>query len=275
MFDFFTKSRFFGRPVELYKFTYGSHAGDVYLFTDADYPVVKGAETYLPVPISRGTTNNAGTLDRSSVEIRLPRDNAVSELFRVYPPNHVVTLTILQGEAEDGDAQWKAVWAGRVVACGWEESEAKLACDPISTALNRVGLRRNFQYMCPHMLYGPKCQATKSPVVAEVYSVSGKTVTIGSVLANPSHYLGGMIEWETAGGLYQSRTIVSAYTIDSTTVLTLSNLALGLLAGADVSCLKGCQHTLNFCGTVHANYNNFGGDPWIPLKNPVSNVSPY
>lgn len=275
MFDFFTKSRFFGRPIELYKFTYGGSAANVHLFTDAEYAVVKGSETYLPVPIERATTNNAGTLDRSSVEIRVARDNAIAEMFRVYPPNHVVTLTIYQGEAEDPDAEWKALWAGRVVACGWEGSEAKLACDPISTSLNRVGLRRNFQYMCPHVLYGPKCQVTKVPVAATVNSASGKIVTVGTAIANPSHYQGGMLEWTTPAGLYQSRTIVSAYVIDSTTVFTLNGIATGLTGGAAVSCVKGCQHTLNFCGTVHANYHNFGGDPWIPLKNPISNISPY
>ena len=273
MFDFFTKSRFFGRPIELYKFTYG--IGHTHLFTDAEHPVVKGVETYLPVPIERATTNNAGTLDRSSLEIRLARNNAIAEMFRVYPPNFVVTLTIYQGEAEDPDADWKAMWSGRVVACGWEGSEAKLACDPISTSLRRVGLRRNFQYMCPHVLFGPKCKAAKVPATAEVYGAAGRVITVGSVIPNYAHYIGGMVEWTTPEGLYQSRTIVTLYVIDSTTVITVNGLTTGLPPASTLTMFKGCQHTLDACGTIHGNYNNFGGDPWIPLKNPISNVSPY
>lgn len=276
MFDFFTKSRFFGRPIELYKFIYGDGAGDKHLFTDAEYPVTKGAETFLPMPISRATSNNTGTLDKSTLEIRTTRDNPVAEMFRVYPPNHAVTLTIFQGEAEDTDAEWKALWTGRVLAAGWEGSEAKLSCEPISTAMRRVGLRRNFQYMCPHMLYSPKCGKTKTLLSASVLSVTGRSVTVSAGVTNPDHYVGGIFEWTTPEGVHQSRSIAAVTPgSGSTTVFRLNGMVVGIVPAATVQYAKGCQHTLTFCGTVHGNTHNFGGHPWIPLKNPVSNVSPY
>ena len=278
MFGVFTKSRANGRPIEIYKFAYGDRGSDTYLFTDADFPVTRAvipAETYQPVPISRASTNNSGTLDRSSLEITVARNNPVPEMFRIYPPNHVVTLTIFQGEAEDPDAEFKALWSGRVLACAWDGSEAKLACEPISTALNRVGLRRNFQYMCPHILYGPQCKKVKVPTAGVVSAISGKTVKINSALADPSHYNGGMLEWTTPEGLYGARTIVSTTVASGQTTFTLNGLARGLLVGASVDCVKGCSHTVGFCRVVHGNVLNFGGQPWIPLKNPISNVSPF
>jgi len=274
MFDFFTKSRFFGRPIELYEFTYGNSASDRHLFTDAEFPVVKGADTFLPVPISRSTSSNSGTLDKSTLEVRMARNNVVAEMFRVYPPNHAVTLTVFQGEAEDPAAEWKALWTGRVISVGWEGSESKLACEPISTAMRRVGLRRNYQYMCPHMLYGPKCGKTKTNVGVTVLDVTSRTVTVSGSLGDISHYVGGVFEWTDTNGVHQSRTIVSANpTVDSGILLKVNGLLVGVGAAGSVS--KGCQHTLSFCGTVHGNTYAFGGHPWIPLKNPVSNVSPY
>lgn len=278
MFENFTLSRFFGRPIELYKFVYGDRSQDVHLFTDAEFPLTRNvvpAETYLPVPISRETTSNAGTLDRSSLQINVTRDNPIADMFRVSPPNRVVTLTIFQGEAADPDAEFKALWSGRVLAAGWEGSEAKLACEPISTAMLRVGLRRNWQYMCPHVLYGPQCGKTKSPTVGSVYSVSGKTVTITSALSNVSHYNGGMLQWLTPEGLSRARTVVSATVSSGRTVFTLNGLASDMVVGQAVDCVKGCAHTVSACRDVHNNVLNFGGDPWIPLKNPVSNVSPF
>lgn len=274
MFDFFTKSRFFGRPIELYEFVYGDSASDKYFFTDADYPIVKGSDTFLPVPISRSTSDNSGTLDKSTLEIRLQRDNPVAELFRVYPPNRAVTLTVFQGEAEDTDGQWKALWTGRVLAVGWEGSEAKMACEPISTAMRRVGLRRNYQYMCPHILYGPKCGKSKTNVAVSVLDSTSRTVTVSGSLGTVDHFVGGVFEWTDTNGVHQSRTIVSAMLIPGSGVLLRVNgLILGLGASAIVA--KGCQHTLSFCTDVHNNPHAFGGQPWIPLKNPVSNVSPY
>lgn len=274
MFDFITKSRFFGRPIELYEFVYGDSASDKYFFTDADYPIVKGSDTFLPVPISRSTSDNSGTLDKSTLEIRMQRDNPVAELFRVYPPNRALTLTIFQGEAEDTDAEWKALWTGRVLAVGWEGSEAKMACEPISTAMRRVGLRRNYQYMCPHILYGPKCGKSKTNVAVSVLGSTSRTVTVSGSLGTVDHFVGGVFEWTDTNGVHQSRTIVSATLIPGSGVLLRVNgLILGLGASATVA--KGCQHTLSFCTDVHNNPHAFGGQPWIPLKNPVSNVSPY
>ncbi len=274
MFDFITKSRFFGRPIELYEFVYGDSASDKYFFTDADYPIVNGSDTFLPVPISRSTSDNSGTLDKSTLEIRLQRDNPVAELFRVYPPNRAVTLTVFQGEAEDTDGQWKALWTGRVLAVGWEGSEAKMACEPISTAMRRVGLRRNYQYMCPHVLYGPKCGKSKTNVAVSVIGSTSRTVTVSGSLGTVDHFIGGVFEWTDTNGVHQSRTIVSALVIpDSGVLLRVNGLILGL--GVSATMAKGCQHTLSFCTDVHNNPHAFGGQPWIPLKNPVSNVSPY
>ena len=265
MFDLFTKSRFRGRPIELFRFVTGT---TVICYTDAEMPVTYNSEVYIPTPIDRGTSNNSGTLDRSTLEINLPRDAEIAEMYRIYPPSRPVMVTIFEGEAEDPDAQFKAFWHGRIMGCGWSSSEAKLTAEPISTSMVRVGLRRNYQYMCPHVLYGSKCQASKAAatVPAVVESITGRVVRLTATLADAGQYPGGAIEWGT-----DSRTILSTDGRD----FTLTGITMGLSVGATVNVVKGCGHTLPDCRNVHGNSVNFGGHPWIPLKNPISNISPF
>lgn len=277
MLSFLRDSRFFGRPVELYRFTYGDGSGYVYRYTDAELPVVYNGETYSPLPIQRSATSNSGTLDKSSMEIVLPYNTEVPELFRVYPPGYVVGLTILQGEADDPANEFVAVWVGRILSCTWEGVEAKLNGEPISTSFRRSGLRRNYQYLCPHVLYGPQCRASKAAatVGVSVTAVSGRTVTLNGILTGYNRFTGGMLEWHRTDGRPEARTISAVAVSGLNLILTLTGLPSGLVAGASANAVRGCRHTLVACRDDHANTVNYGGTPWIPLKNPVGNVSPF
>lgn len=278
MLDFFRDSRFFGRPIELYRFVYGPLPEHVHLLTDAEKPIVYNGETYSPGQIKRGSTSNSGTLDRSTMEVSVPVGTTIPELFRAYPPGYVVGLTVFQGEASDLAGEFSAVWVGRILACSWEGIEAKLTGEPVSTSFRRAGLRRNYQYMCPHVLYGPRCKASKvaasSPVT--VHSISGRDVVLTALISDPTRYEGGMVEWARPDGRSEARTIVSIITTDPLrTGFRLTGPILGLTAGQPLNAVLGCQHTLPSCIALHNNAPNFGGMPWIPLKNPIGNVSPY
>lgn len=273
----FITSRLLGQPTELFRFVYGPLPQDVALYTDSDKPVVYLGETYSPVSISRSSTSNSGTLDKTAIEVMMPHLLKLPQLFRIYPPSGFISLTILQGQARDPDAQFVAVWVGRVISISVEGIEAKLSAEPITTSFRRAGLRRNYQYMCPHVLYGPQCKASKSAATtsATVLAVSGRTVVLSGAVPGQSLYAGGMIEWASSGGAAESRTIVSVSSSGGNTSLLLTGLVPGLTAGKPVSLVLGCQHTLTACIAQHNNAPNFGGHPWIPLKNPIGNVSPY
>lgn len=278
MLEFLRESRFFSRPVELYQFAYGPAASHVHRITDAEEPVVYNGQTYYPLMVKRAGTVNSGTLDRTALEISVPAGTPIPELFRIYPPGQVVGLTILQGDLANTASEFSPIWVGRVLSCSWEGIEAKLNCEPVSTSFRRSGLRRNYQYMCPHMLYGPQCRASKSAASssATIYSVDGREVVLTALISDPVRYEGGMIEWTLADGRLESRTIVSATTPDPLrTGLRLTGPVTGLVSGATVTLVLGCRHTLQSCATLHNNSVNFGGMPWIPLKNPIGNVSPY
>lgn len=286
----FTASQAGGSPVQLYLFRYGTEDSEYYAYTDATleepdgsipmtHPLL-GPIEFQPVPIDRDAVNTNGTLDKSALRIRTDIGTEVAEIFRVYPPASVVTLVIWEGHLEDPDEEFVVVWAGRIVAAQREGSECIMTGEPISTSLRRPGLRRHYQYGCPHQLYGPQCRADKpsKTVPAIVDSIVGATVTLDAgwegVFA-PEKFLGGMLEWETDAGSTDRRTILRV----SGDTLSLSGIPSDLAASDAVDVVVGCNHQAfaptGDCEAIHDNLPNFGGQPWIPSKNPIGQYNNY
>lgn len=275
MFQFFTSSRTLSEPIHLYEFSYGIDAVATLRFTDAEDNLVMSGNTFRAVQIKHGEIAISGTLDKAQVEISTPRNNQLVELFRVYPPDGTVNVTIYRGERNDPDAEFKVIWGGRVLNFALAVNEATFTAEPVSTSVRRPGLRRTYQYGCPHALYGDKCKASKAAAskAAAVTAVSGMNVSVAagwSLAVDPSKYIKGMLEWTTPAGMLVRRTIlqVSTGTGGSATLL-LNGIPNGLAAGSSVTTILGCNHGMTDCKDLHNNMGNFGGHPWIAIDNPV------
>lgn len=267
-------SRTLGQPVDIYLFRWGQGANDYFAYTDAEQPITLGTGssviTYQPIPIMRAAVNSSGTLDKATLEIRTPTNAALAEKYKLFPPSQIISLVIRQGHIGDPDNQFLAIWTGRVLGSRRAGSEAVYTCDPISTALRRTGLRRHYQYSCPHVLYGPMCRANKDAATktATIASVSRAVVTMSPGWAaadKKPKYVGGLFEWDSTEGQLESRTI---WRVDGD-VLILSGPADGVIVGQNVYVVYGCDHTMGDCNELHHNLPNFGGCPWIPKVNPL------
>lgn len=270
-FSAFEESRALGSPTNLYLFRYGPNAADVFCYCDAEYNVNFGSNTYIAAPIERDTIKAKTTLDKSELEIRMPQNTDLAELFRYYPPSEVITLTIYQGHADDPDQQWIVAWSGRVLGFEIDGNEAKYTCEPISSSMRRPGLRRHYGYGCPHRLYGTECgankaAATRSVTVAELFSNALALPDTWESSLRKIKYVGGMVEW-TGNGRTERRTILDVQNNGNT--LLLSGPVRGLAVGSTVSVVLGCNHKMEDCSEIHNNIVNFGGQPYIPMKNPV------
>lgn len=275
-FETLEESRCLGQPVDLYYFRYGTTASAYYAYTDAEEPVTFDGVIYEPKPIQRGAINSSGTLDKAALQVDLPTSCDVAELFRIYPPGRSVALIIRQGHLGDGDSDFKVIWSGRILSSSREDSIDSLTCEPLSTAFRRSGLRRCYQYSCPHALYGAQCKASRLAATraATVYATTGASVTLDSGWNGPhavEKYIGGMIEWETAAGK-EVRTILRL--TGGGNVLNLSGSTRGLTGGTEISVILGCEHNMADCETLHNNIQNYGGQPWIPLSSPIK-INPY
>lgn len=269
------ESRKRGSPVNLFLFTYGPGETDYYAYTDAERSITHDDVVYEPAPIERGNLRSSGNLDKAALEIESARDIALAELFRVYPPSQVVTVIILEGHTLDPDGEYVVVWTGRVINAERKNSRAVYTCESVATSMRRPGLRRHYQYMCPHYLYGPQCRANKAAatVAGTVSAVTGAVVTLTDgweTAERKALYVGGMLEWTGDDDQAEMRTILTVVG----NVLTLSGIARGLAISDAVSVVRGCDHKMTGCN-LHSNINNYGGMPWIPTKNPLSTTNNF
>jgi hypothetical protein len=264
-------------PVTLYQFIYDTAPLTYFAITDAEQAIVNAGVTYDPVPAMRDAIVSSGSLDRTTIAVRMPRDIEFSEKFRVYPPTVPVTLIIRQGHLSDTPTpEFLVVWSGRVLSVGREGDECVVSCEPVSSSLRRPGLRRNYQLGCPHVLYGTECKANRAAATrtSTVASIAGTTATVGSgwnAGTDPAKFNEGVFEWTNDDGGTEKRKILSV----SGNTFALGGLLRDLDVGDPVNIILGCNHQMSDCENLFNNIQNHGGCPWIPLKNPIGYRNNY
>jgi len=250
-----------GQPVELYRFALGTQR---WTFTEAQSAVVYQSETYAPVPIKRGSIEQGTDINRATMDIVMPRDNPLATLFIASPPEGIVSVTLYRYHATDAALETIVLWKGRVGGARLAGSELNLKCEPVATSLKRTGLRARYQLMCRHAVYSAGCGALKESFASHgtVASVVTVVVQVAAAASKPDGYfVAGMLA--TADG---QRMIVAHAGIN----LTLISPMPALAAGQAVTLYAGCDHSTAVCKTRFANLANYGGFPFVPVKNPFA-----
>ena len=264
-FDGLESSRAGGQPITLYEFQTGD--ATFLRFTDAQEDVADGGDVYTPIPIEFGAVTTSGSLDNSEARITVPQDVGLAELYLVYPPEIPVSIVVRIGHF--GDPDLKLAFTGTVLSCDRQGSEAILACEPVTAALRRPGLRRPWQLACPYALYRGNCPASEAAATrAEVVQAVANTVLTMNSGWNGPHgiekYNTGMVKWTNANGGTEARTILRT----TTTTIALSGLTRDIAALDTVSVILGCNRQMVDCENLHNVIRDFGGQPFIPLENP-------
>lgn len=263
-----------GKPFELYFFVYGPEATDYYAFTNAVRQIVRPVEGYgnvafVPAPMLREAYKSDGKVDIRNMNIRTPITSDLARLFLDYPPAQTTIVTIYAGHFDQDEGEYPVVWVGKVLSSSRERNEQVLTCSSTIASMKRVGLRRNYQYACPYVLYGPQCKAnreaaTYAATVAEVNRNSLGLVAGWAPGIPPEKFLGGMLHWTSEMGKeYRQITRIT------NGLLTFSGPIRDIDVGDTVYLILGCNHKMDDCRATHNNILNYGGQPWIPLKNPI------
>lgn len=276
-YDQFATSAANSVPVELYHFRYGPGKDDVLAYTNSERPISivhevgADATVYTPTPITHSDITESGTMDKKDMSIQLPAATDVARLFQGWPPSQVVRLTIYETELGDETKEVLIAWTGRVLGSTISANRATLRCESLYTGLQRNGVKRHYQYGCPHQLYGPFCKADKATATysTTVSGLTGAELTLpenwnGSVAA--AKFVGGYVTWDQADGRPELLSILKSV---SETTLLLAARPVELFVGGNVKLVLGCNHTLLDCQTLHDNAPNFGGCPFIPTDNPI------
>lgn len=269
-----------GEPILLYQFRFGPTANDVVGYTDNEQSIVRESVTYTAVPIDCGEISASGSLDKATLSIQLFEGAGITDLFRKRPPSSIVTVIIYQGHANDVQGQFLVTWTGRITSFSIdaEANTTELTGEPIATSMRRSGLRQHWQYGCPHILYGPRCRASKMAASSNhvVLAVNGAMITLSPTWkpdARKPKYNGGYAQFTLPDGRNELRTIIRT---ENDGRVLLSSPPGGLDPGESVTMVLGCNHKAGVgpqldgdCAPLHNNILNFGGDMWIPYKNPI------
>lgn len=269
-----------GVPVELFLFVYSDDGSLYHAYTSADDFVTFDGITYTPLPVKRDGFKARGRngSDGQELTVEVPLNSEISDLFRIYPPSRVVTLTIRQGHLANPDDplsydqgnRFEVIWVGRILESRRNGNRTALSGESAAAGMKRVGLRRHYQWPCPLVLYGARCaadkEAAKTTQVVTALTANVLSFADGWLGVSPSsYYIGGIVEWDTPSGR-ESRTILR---VPNTTDLVLNAAPQGLAIADSVDIFRGCPRTLEGCRDVHNNVINYGGHPWIPTHNPV------
>lgn len=251
-----------GEPIEMYHFTVNSTH---YRFTSAKSAITYDGNTYQPTLIKRGSIDFTTEKGRNNLKLQTVRDFAIADLFRVSPPSDVILLVVHR--VHYGDSDGAVIWTGRVLNCEWSDSIASLNCEPVSSSLQRIGLKRMYQRQCPHVLYSTACGVDKNDhdLTITITDIDGLELTTATLIGGTNDYTG-----DYTGGFVvfgnEKRFIVGNpfYKIKINAPFT------DLEVGDSIVIYKGCSHTVITCYGVFNNLDNYGGMPHIPTKNPFS-----
>lgn len=260
-----------GEPVLLFDYVVGTVH---WRYTSADRPITVSGHVYTPLAISAGNIIQGQEIRQKTLKVTLPRDADIVTQLQMYPPSTDLALTVFAIHHTDPDAQAIVAWIGRVKSQMQKESVVEQACEPAYTGIQTAGLRRRWQINCPHVLYAPStCTLAAAPqkVVATLTGVSGFTVSSAAfTLPGGLSFAGGFLEWSSGRGYFERRTIDSV----SVTTLTLAYGSPDLVVGLEVNAYPGCRHNSDDC-TDFGNIDNYGGDLYIPSKNPMDGNPVY
>ena len=251
-----------GEPIELFEF---GRDYQRWRYTSADREVTADSLVYRPAAISRSAIEISVDKPRNAITITAPRDLEVAELYRIQPPTTAVSVILR--EYHRGDDDVATIWSGRIVTVAWIGPACEISCEPISSGMRRLGLRRLYQRQCPHVLYDSACTVNREAVRVDgiIDSISGDAITVpeADVLAD-GWFAGGYLEFDVALGIAERRFI----TDHTGPVLTISGASYGMAVGSSVRLYPGCDHTIATCQGKFSNAANYGGFPYFATKNP-------
>lgn len=245
------------KPVELYAFICG---GDVWRYNSGDSDVEYFGQTYEAETITRGELEVSDAAFRNELEIKIDRDNLFAKEFLDAPIDGIIEVIIYRGHEDS----WIVFYKGIVAAITFNTEEVTINCTPKTTSLLRTGLRRKYQKQCNHYLYGDGCGVHRGP-----YAVLGTVDSFDGLSITSSEFATKVDGW-FVGGIIAVGTVKRMITTHTTDTITISRRIGNLKEGDSFTAYAGCNHTMETCRTKFDNLINYGGQPWIPTKNPFT-----
>lgn len=264
-FDTIERSREDGNVLELYEFKYGTETTRL---TSYNQDIVFGGVTWTAVQISRGQVQNSAEQAVNELKVDLPLDHPIAAQYIGNVPGKVGSVRIFRAHADDPSEETLLLFDGFVAQAGFDGSlVATLSCSPSTSVFKRSGPRFNYQSLCNHILYDTRCKILELAFLftGNVSAVTGRDITVDGLLAaeGAGWAISGFVR-APAGTTDDARLVLGQ---SGDTLSLLNNFSEDVL-GTSVDVFAGCDHSLAICESKFANVINYGGFPFVPIKNP-------
>ena len=179
-----------GRPIEAYDIAMGTTHWRITPNVEGfDY----GGFPYSPAICKRTEVEQTSEIPKDSIELELPRNHDLLDIVSRGVPEEEISLVIYRGHGTD----FVTFWRGYMTSVSIKEDNVPLCrFAPLSSDLPSVGMRRPIQRLCPHILYGSRCDVDK-----ELFKVTGVIDAINGLTISSSTFAEAIwrTEWEGPG----------------------------------------------------------------------------
>jgi uncharacterized phage protein (TIGR02218 family) len=245
------------KPIELYDFA-GSQTH--WRYTSSSETQQRNGFDFEPDVIERKAVEITNNPFKNIMEIKLGRNNPFAILYISASIENCVTVTIYRYQEND----YILYWTGLVQSIVFDTDGIPTITATQNTAsLSVRGKRRRIQILCDLPLYEAGCYVNEEAfkVTGVIETISGKTISSAIFATKPDG-------WFVAGKLK----VGEAYRLIKSHVgntITISRPLYRVGVGNSFTAYAGCDHTMDTCYAKFANVYNYGGNAWMPTKNPL------
>jgi uncharacterized phage protein (TIGR02218 family) len=195
---------------------------------------------------------------KDSLEVEVDRLNPFAVNYIFAPVDGTVVLTIYRGHA----GSYVTYWKGMVSSVKFKSQTAIITVNSKISSLKRFGLMRKYLRSCSYPLYSPRCTKSKTD-----YRVPGVVLTVLGIDVTATAFGTKSNGWFT-GGWFESGGCSQMIVHHVGTAVKLAHRMRDLKIGDSFLAYAGCDHSSATCKDKFGNKLNYGGQEYIPTKNP-------
>jgi uncharacterized phage protein (TIGR02218 family) len=251
------------KPAELYHIWYAT--SDWY-YTNGDVSVVYGGNTYVPATIKRNSLEKDTQLNVTSMEIEFSYLNNPVVDYLSYNPIDLVWIEVTRLFRDQAPLEGAAIFLGQIKEVVFQGNVGKAACVGFEYYLTHPLPLYRYQRQCNWTLFSVgKCGVSSAGysqvVTVTALDTTGMIVTCAAMTQKESNYYryGELV-------LNGDRRMITLY---SATQMYIRFKMKNLAVGSTPTIYAGCDGNISTCKNKFGNVINFGGHPYIPLKDVI------
>lgn len=258
-----------------YKITHAIPSPEIWRFTNWEADLVRASDgTYTAERFTHGEIVSGLALDSEEVSLRSWNFTGNPLLkFIPWTLEAKLTIEIREGDPSDPDAA-ALVWAGEITSGNQTGEQVNARARFFGGVLERQVPGFLVQHGCNWSIYSQGCTLLKADFekAGTFTSAAGNVLTITTAAAEAAGtFFGGWIG-VGSGSTWERRAIKNSAPGSGIQTITVDRAIRQSASGQTVKFYRGCDGLPGTCQAL-SNFDNYGGQPFIPRDNPTLKAS--